>query len=139
MYFFFALLALLQVIVAVPVPRLVTRYHTADTITSTQTYVTGTTTIWLPPVEIFISNGVTYTFTDYKGQWATTQATLTSVFNDAVTPAGQATPTVEAPSETTAETNTVTDEAETTAAAAETTPTPTTTQAAETTPTPTSE
>ncbi|KAF8003852.1 hypothetical protein HF325_001300 [Metschnikowia pulcherrima] len=96
MYFFFALLALLQVIVAVPVPRLVTRYHTADTITSTQTYVTGTTTIWLPPVEIFISNGVTYTFTDYKGQWATTQATLTSVFNDAVTPAGQATPTVEA-------------------------------------------
>ncbi|KAM9895119.1 hypothetical protein OXX79_008279 [Metschnikowia pulcherrima] len=123
MYFFFALLALLQVIVAVPVPRLVTRYHTADTITSTQTYVTGTTTIWLPPVEIFISNGVTYTFTDYKGQWATTQATLTSVFNDAVTPAGQATPTVEAPSETTAETNTVTDEAETmTTAAAETTP-----------------
>ncbi|KAM9924728.1 hypothetical protein OXX59_004337, partial [Metschnikowia pulcherrima] len=135
----FALLALLQVIVAVPVPRLVTRYHTADTITSTQTYVTGTTTIWLPPVEIFISNGVTYTFTDYKGQWATTQATLTSVFNDAVTPAGQATPTVEAPSETTAETNTVTNEAETTAAAAETTPTPTTTQAAETTPKQTSE
>ncbi|QBM89533.1 Exo-beta-1,3-glucanase, GH17 family [Metschnikowia aff. pulcherrima] len=132
MYFFFALLALLQVIVAVPVPRLVTRYHTADTITSTQTYVTGTTTIWLPPVEIFISNGVTYTFTDYKGQWATTQATLTSVFNDAVTPAGQATPTVEAPSETTAETNTVTNEAETTAAAAETTPAPTTTQAAAT-------
>ncbi|KAM9912445.1 hypothetical protein OXX59_000704 [Metschnikowia pulcherrima] len=135
MYFFFALLALLQVIVAVPVPRLVTRYHTADTITSTQTYVTGTTTIWLPPVEIFISNGVTYTFTDYKGQWATTQATLTSVFNDAVTPAGQATPTVEAPSETTAEINTVTNEAETTTtAAAETTPTPTTTQAVETTP-----
>lgn len=140
MYFFFALLALLQVIVAVPVPRLVTRYHTADTITSTQTYVTGTTTIWLPPVEIFISNGVTYTFTDYKGQWATTQATLTSVFNDAVTPAGQATPTVEAPSETTAETNTVTNEAETTTnAAVETTPTPTTTQAAETTPKQTSE
>ncbi|KAM9936703.1 hypothetical protein OXX80_003743 [Metschnikowia pulcherrima] len=140
MYFFFALLALLQVIVAVPVPRLVTRYHTADTITSTQTYVTGTTTIWLPPVEIFISNGVTYTFTDYKGQWATTQATLTSVFNDAVTPAGQATPTVEAPSETTAETNTVTNEAETmTTAAVETAPTPTTTQAAETTPKQTSE
>ncbi|KAM9913373.1 hypothetical protein OXX69_001669 [Metschnikowia pulcherrima] len=139
MYFFFALLALLQVIVAVPVPRLVTRYHTADTITSTQTYVTGTTTIWLPPVEIFISNGVTYTFTDYKGQWATTQATLTSVFNDAVTPAGQATPTVEAPSETTAEINTATttqnaETIETTANAETQTQTAPTTSATTTTP-----
>lgn len=38
--------------------------------------------MWLPPVEIFISNGVTYTITRTEGQWATTPVTTTSSYND---------------------------------------------------------
>lgn len=68
---------------AIPLPAIITRWHTAAAITSTSTYTTSTTTVWLPPVEIFISNGVTYTFTRTEGQWATTPVTQTSVYNDA--------------------------------------------------------
>lgn len=53
-----SLLIVSHIIIAAPVPALITRYHTAAPVTTTQTYVTGTTTVYLPPVELFISNGV---------------------------------------------------------------------------------
>lgn len=65
-------------IVALPLPRIVTRWHTAPAVTSTALYTTGTTTVWLPPVEIFISDDKTYTFTLSSAQWQTTPVTTTS-------------------------------------------------------------
>lgn len=84
--YFIALFILFRAIAAAPLPALITRYHTAAAVTSTEYTTTGTTTIWLPPVEIFISNGVTYTFTQSQGQWATTPVTTTSYYQDQVAP-----------------------------------------------------
>lgn len=78
MIFILSLLFLIQSIVGVPVPRVITRWHTADAVTSTLTYTTGTTTVWLPPVQVLISGDCTTTFTITTGQWATTPVTTTS-------------------------------------------------------------
>lgn len=78
---FISLILFLQVIAGAPVAKLITRVHTADPVTTTNTYTTGTTTVNLPPVEIFISNGVTYTFT-LNDQPAGTPTTTTSVYTD---------------------------------------------------------
>lgn len=56
-YFF-----LLQLVLSAPV-KYVTRVHTAAPVTTTQTHTTGTTTIHLPPVQVLISNGQTFTST----------------------------------------------------------------------------
>ncbi|KAK6457095.1 family 17 glucosidase SCW11 precursor [Scheffersomyces xylosifermentans] len=91
---------ILQAVTAIPLPLILTRWHTAPAVTTTQTYVTGTTTLYLPPVQIFISNGVTYTFTQTTGQWQTQPVTITSVYND---PTTQAQPTTEAANPATSE------------------------------------
>lgn len=67
-----------QCIAGVPVPRVITRWHTAEAVTSTAYYTTGTTTVWLPPVQVDISGDFTTTYTVTTGQWATTPVTLTS-------------------------------------------------------------
>lgn len=79
--YFLSFFLLFQFITGAPVAKLITRVHTAAPVTKTNTYTTGTTTISLPPVEIFISNGVTYTFT-MTDQPAGTPTTTTSVLND---------------------------------------------------------
>lgn len=79
--YFLSFFLLLQVIIGAPVAKLITRVHTADAVTKTNTYTTGTTTVNLPPVEIFISNGVTYTFT-LNEKAAATPTTFTSVYTD---------------------------------------------------------
>lgn len=88
---FFVLSFLLPFIGAIPLPRIITRVHTADPVTTTQTYTTGTTTVRLPTIELFISNGVTFTRT-LTDQFDTTQATTTSIYNDpTTTPAAETT------------------------------------------------
>lgn len=79
--YFLSFFLLFQVIIGAPVANLITRVHTADAVTKTNTYTTGTTTVNLPPVEIFISNGVTYTFT-LNGKAAASPTTFTSVYTD---------------------------------------------------------
>lgn len=79
---FISFFVFFTITLAVPVPRLITRVHTAKPETVTNTYTTGTTTVTLPPVEIFISNGVTYTFT-LSSEAARAPTTTTSVYNDA--------------------------------------------------------
>ncbi|CCE85548.1 Piso0_005154 [Millerozyma farinosa CBS 7064] len=79
---FISFFVFFTVTLAVPVARLITRVHTAKPVTVTNTYTTGTTTVTLPPVEIFISNGVTYTFT-LSSEAARAPTTTTSVYNDA--------------------------------------------------------
>ena len=79
--YFLSFFLLFQVIIGAPVAKLITRVHTADAVTKTNTYTTGTTTVNLPPVEIFISNGVTYTFT-LNGKAAASPTTFTSVYTD---------------------------------------------------------
>lgn len=79
---FISFFVFFTITVAAPVPRLITRVHTAKPETVTNTYTTGTTTVTLPPVEIFISNGVTYTFT-LSSEAARAPTTTTSVYNDA--------------------------------------------------------
>ncbi|ODV81458.1 glycoside hydrolase family 17 protein [Suhomyces tanzawaensis NRRL Y-17324] len=74
-----ALALFATVLEAAPLPAVITRYHTAPTVTTTQTYTTGTTTLYLPPVQLFISNGVSYTFTLSNEEWATTPQTRTSI------------------------------------------------------------
>lgn len=79
--YFLSFFLLFQVIIGAPVAKLITRVHTADPVTKTNTYTTGTTTVNLPPVEIFISNGVTYTFT-LNEKAAASPTTFTSVYTD---------------------------------------------------------
>lgn len=71
---------------AIPLPAVITRVHIAPATTVTNTYVTGTTTVELPPVQILILNGATYTSTITEGQWATGPFTYTTYFNDVVVP-----------------------------------------------------
>lgn len=73
------LLSLIQL--AISAPLLVTRVHTAAPVTVEQTYTTGTTTVYLPPVQILISNGQTFTSTMTESP-AGVPATFTSVVND---------------------------------------------------------
>lgn len=78
MIFILSFLFFIQSITGVPVPAVITRWHTAEAVTSTLLYTTGTTTVWLPPVEVLISGDCTTTFTITSGQWATTPVTTTS-------------------------------------------------------------
>ncbi|ODV65208.1 glycoside hydrolase [Hyphopichia burtonii NRRL Y-1933] len=80
-----SVLAVLQTIAASPVPRLITRVHTADPTTTTATYTTGTTTVHLPPVEVLVSKGKTYTFTLSDQATATEPTTTTSTADDEAT------------------------------------------------------
>lgn len=106
--FIFALL-FISFTSALPLPALITRYHTAAAVTQTTTRTTGTTTAWLPPVGIYIlPDGSSSTSTITEGQWNTYPETFTSVVNKAV---AEATPT----------------EAQTPATSVSPTPTPTTT------------
>ncbi|CUM45868.1 uncharacterized protein AC631_04562 [Debaryomyces fabryi] len=79
--YFLSFFLLIQVIFGAPVAKLITRVHTADAVTKMNTYTTGTTTVNLPPVEIFISNGVTYTFT-LNNEAAAAPTTMTSIYTD---------------------------------------------------------
>lgn len=79
----FVYFLLLQVVFSAPV-KYVTRMHTAEAVTATETYTTGTTTVYLPPVQLLISNGVTYTSTLTESP-AGTPTTTTSVVNDPTT------------------------------------------------------
>ena len=72
-------LALLQLLNAAPI--LLTRYHVAAPTTEIKTVTTGTTTVWLPPVGIYISDGQTSTSTITDGQWNTYPVTFTSIIN----------------------------------------------------------
>ena len=85
-------------VLAQPLPRIVTRVHTADPVYVTNTYTTGTTTVNLPPVEIFVSNGVSYTFTKTESP-AGAPTTSTSVYNAPTTTSDKEEPetTTEAP------------------------------------------
>lgn len=85
-------------VLAQPLPRVVTRVHTADPVYVTNTYTTGTTTVNLPPVEIFVSNGVSYTFTKTESP-AGAPTTSTSVYNAPTTTTDKEEPetTTEAP------------------------------------------
>lgn len=78
MMFILSFLLFIQSIAGAPLPAVITRWHTADAVTSTHYYTTGTTTVWLPPVEVLISGDCTTTFTVTTGQWATTPVTTTS-------------------------------------------------------------
>ena len=72
-------LALLQLLNAAPI--LLTRYHVAAPTTEIKTVTTGTTTVWLPPVGIYISDGQTSTSTITDAQWNTYPVTFTSIIN----------------------------------------------------------
>ncbi|WEJ95703.1 cell wall protein [Yamadazyma tenuis] len=120
---------LLNVVLSAPV-KIVTRVHTAEAVTTTQTYTTGTTTVWLPPVELFISNGVTYTFTQTDSP-AGVPTTYTSVYSSPEVKAVE--PTTTAEPETTTSTTPATTQQTTPTTTQQTTPTttsttPTTTQ-----------
>lgn len=87
---------------AAPLPAIITRVHTAAAVTEVKTYTTATTTVWLPPVEVLISDDATYTFTVSTGQWATVPNTYTSYFTDVKKAAAPPTPAAPAtPAETT--------------------------------------
>lgn len=58
-----SLFCLFRSITCAPLPLMVTRMHTANPVTVTDTYTTNTKTVTAPMVEIFISNGDRYTFT----------------------------------------------------------------------------
>ena len=86
MIFTLYLAFILQLVAAAPLPA-ITRYHTAPAVVVTTTITSGTSTTWLPPVEIFISNGVTYTFTMANAPNQDKNAaptTITSIYNDPV-------------------------------------------------------
>lgn len=83
-FVFFVLFS--KLVSAVPLPAVITRVHIAPATTVTNTYVTGTTTVELPPVQILILNGVTFTSTITEGQWATGPFTYTTYINDVVVP-----------------------------------------------------
>ena len=85
-------LALLQLLNAAPI--LLTRYHVAAPTTEIKTVTTGTTTVWLPPVGIYISDGQTSTSTITDAQWNTYPVTFTSIINkDQAAPTQQTTET----------------------------------------------
>ena len=79
-------LLIVQWAIAAPLPAILTRYHTANPVTVVNTVTTGTTTLLLPPVEIFISNGVSYTFTHTESP-AGSPTTSTVVTNEPTTTA----------------------------------------------------
>ncbi|KAI3404171.1 SCW11 [Candida oxycetoniae] len=82
---------LLRLISAVPLPAVITRYHTAAAVTQTTTRTTGTTTVWLPPVGIYIlPDGSSSTSTITDTQWNTFPVTFTSVVQKDVPLATQA-------------------------------------------------
>ncbi|ODQ77105.1 glycoside hydrolase family 17 protein [Babjeviella inositovora NRRL Y-12698] len=70
------LLGVAQLTNAAPIPIIITRMHTADAVTVTNTYVSNTVTVTGAPVEILISNGVTFTLTvpdaTFQGTYTTT-------------------------------------------------------------------
>ncbi|RLV90486.1 putative beta-glucosidase btgE [Spathaspora sp. JA1] len=77
-------ICLTQFISAIPIPQqppvvVVTQYSTAPTRVVTKTYITGTTTVWLPPVGIIIDGDNTITTTLTESQWHTYPTTLTSI------------------------------------------------------------
>ena len=83
-------LALLQLLNVAPI--LLTRYHVAAPTTEIKTVTTGTTTVWLPPVGIYISDGQTSTSTITDAQWNTYPVTFTSIINkDQAAPTQQTT------------------------------------------------
>lgn len=118
-------LLIVQWAFAAPLPAILTRYHTANPVTVVNTVTTGTTTLLLPPVEIFISNGVSYTFTHTESP-AGSPTTSTVVTNEPTTTAQEPQPTTQA--------NTKAQAAPTTpqTQAAPTTQTPATSQAQQT-------
>ncbi|EGW32175.1 uncharacterized protein SPAPADRAFT_61263 [Spathaspora passalidarum NRRL Y-27907] len=73
----------IQLITAIPLPQppvvVVTHYSTAPTLYKTKTYITGTTTVYLPPVGIIIDGDNTITSTLTEAQWNTYPYTFTSV------------------------------------------------------------
>lgn len=75
---------------AAPLPLILTRVHTAAPVTVMQTVTTGTTTLMLPPVEILVSDGVTYTFTHTESPAGV--PTTTTVVKPAATQQAQNTP-----------------------------------------------
>lgn len=79
--------------IALSAPIVITRQHTADAVTVTDTYSTATNTVTAPTVEILVSNGVTYTYTLTDAASLAQPTTFTSVVNDNVEPtnAGQTT------------------------------------------------
>lgn len=83
-------LLVVQWAMCAPLPLVLTRVHTANPVTVMNTVTTGTTTLLLPPVEIFISNGVTYTFTHTESP-AGTPVTSTVEHKDAPTTAAATT------------------------------------------------
>ncbi|CAK9441651.1 uncharacterized protein LODBEIA_P55190 [Lodderomyces beijingensis] len=73
--------------VAAPLPALITRYHTAAAVTQVVTQTTGTTTVWLPPVGIYVlPDGSSSTSTINNGQWNTFPVTFTSHLKQAAPP-----------------------------------------------------
>lgn len=88
-------LLIVQWAIAAPLPAILTRYHTANPVTVVNTVTTGTTTLLLPPVEIFISNGVSYTFTHTESP-AGSPTTSTVVTNEPTTTAQDPATTQEA-------------------------------------------
>lgn len=118
-------------------PIIITREHTAQAVTVTTTYSTKTNIVIAPTVEVFVSNGVTYTNTLVNDAQFTQPTTFTTVFNDPTTTAAAdpATPetTTLAPATVAADTQAQA-QATTTSPAAVQAADPTTTTAAATTP-----
>lgn len=107
---------------AIAAPIVITRQHTAAAVTVTDTYSTSTNIVTAPTVEIFVSNGVTYTFTLTDDESIAQPTTFTSIYNDNVDPVSAATTTL-APSTTSdaAQATSTAEATSTTTAAAETT------------------
>lgn len=138
---------LVQFCLALPLPALITRVHTAAAVTQINTYTTGTTTLQLPPVEILISDDCTYTIT-LTEQPAAAPTTVTTIYHDkqgnvAPAPAAPTTTPAANPAPTTAAANapnqpaqpTPTTEAATNAAPTEATDAAPTTEATDAAPT----
>ncbi|KAI5964236.1 SCW11 [Candida pseudojiufengensis] len=85
---------LINLIAAVPLPAIITRYHTAEAVTQTILKTTGTTTVWIAPVGIFVNpDGSSSTSTVWDGQWNTYPVTFTSNVNKGAAAPAPTTPT----------------------------------------------
>lgn len=91
--YFLVYLTCSQVSFSAPLPLVLTRVHTANPTTVTNTYTTGTTTISLPPVEILISDGTRYTFTLSNLPAAAPQQTFITTFQAKQGNPGEISPT----------------------------------------------